>query len=187
MTKLRGRFALALIAMTATLLSTTAVPAHAAWYGCTRTGGWPQNHCWVGYQAFPYGQTSGLRSSMQGYADGPNIGITASQQAGFDDILVKLRVWDLKEDGYRARVWVDIFRGCHCTNEAYQVEVGPWEHQYAGRVFDATNNAGVDRQWWYTAEGSATNYTVRIQLGRYQSSTGNYERGEEQVYTLVVN
>lgn len=184
---LRGRFVLALIAMTAALLGTTAVPANAAWYGCAKTGGWPQNHCWVGYQQYPYGQTTGLRSSMQGNADGPNIGITASQQAGRDEIIVSLNVWDLSEDGYRARVWVDIFKGCHCLDANRKVRTGPEEHQYAGDVFDAYSNAPTSDSWWHIDDGWESLYTVRLLLGRYKGSTGAYQWGEEQVYTLVVN
>jgi hypothetical protein len=178
-----------LIVMTAALLGITAVPAQAATYQCWDTGGWPQVHCWVGYQQFPYGQTTGLRSSMQGYADGPNIGITASQQAGSDEIIVKLRVWDLKEDGYRARVWVDIFKGCWCVDAGYKVRTGPPQNQYAGDVFDAYNNSGTDDDWWYiNSQGASESYyTVRLLLGRYQGSTGAYQWGEEQRYYLVVD
>ena len=176
--------------VTATLLSITAVPARAAAYECWDTGGWPHQHCWVGYQQFPYGQTTGLRSSMQGFADGPNIGVTASQQAGTDEIYVKLRVWDLNEDGYRARVWVDIYKNCWCIYDGNKVRTGPPEHQFSGDVFDAHHNGGTDDYWWYTnaATGAtATHYTVRLKLGRYQGSTGRAEWGEEQRYYLTVD
>lgn len=116
---------------------------------------------------------------MQGYADGPNIGITASQQGSGDEIYVKLRVWDLKEDGYRARVWADVFKGCACVDDGYKV---------ASKTFDAHNNLGTTPDpLWYTTDAAQTYYTVRLRLGRFRGSDGHSEWGEEQRYYLVVN
>jgi hypothetical protein len=187
-----ARFLLVLVATTATLLVGTAVPAQAAIYWCEETGGRPNERCWVGYQQFPYGQTTGLRSSMQGYADGPNFGVLGSQLAGVDEILVKLRVWDLKEDGYRARVWVDIFKGCLCVTDSYKVRSGPYENQYAGAVVDGYRaDVPAEGGWDYAnAETGATEgyYTVRLRLGRYKGSSNGavYEWGEEQRYYLTL-
>ncbi|SNT38156.1 hypothetical protein SAMN05421812_105167 [Asanoa hainanensis] len=177
--KPRGRSVIVLVALATLLMGIMAVPAQAAEYRCGRTA-INTIACWVGYQTYPPG-TSGLRSSMQGWADGPNIGITARQQNGADEIVVQLKVWDLNEDGYRARVWVDIFQNCHCTNDAYRPQ--------PGRVMDAFNNSGTVPPQWHFINSSGlyvTRYTVRLYLGRYQNSTGNFNRNEEQTYYLEI-
>jgi hypothetical protein len=182
------RLAIAVALMTVAAVGGVASPAHAAFLYCDDVGVFPSERCTVPYQAYPYGQTTGLRSSMQGW---PDLGITGTQQAGTDEIRIHLKVWDLNSDGYRARVWIDIYRGCWCVDGAYHVS--PTHSptggtQGATRVFDSTTSSGTFTDWYYTNINGGTQdyYVVRLRLGRFQSSTGLYEYGEERRYHLRV-
>ncbi|WP_143049908.1 hypothetical protein [Asanoa ishikariensis] len=173
--------------MTAVVLGVAPIPAYAVSLPCYDTGTFPSERCTVGYQAYPYGQTTGLRSSMQGW---PDLGITGTQQAGTDEIRIHLKVWDLNTDGYRARVWIDVFRGCWCTDAVNHVPTTQGAEggsQGATRVFDSGSSSGNFREWYYTnPDGSVETYLVRLRLGRFQLSTGRYEWGEEQLYRMRV-
>jgi hypothetical protein len=180
-----GRIALAVAAMTAVVLGGTATPAQAREFRCEDRGFFPSVWCYVPYQTYPYGQTTGLRSSMAGY---PDYGITATQQSGSDEIRIQLKVWDLNTDGYRARVWIDIFQGCWCVDSSRHVAPTQDNTQGATRVFDAYISSGQVSSWPHVNSAGTTtaSYTVRLRLGRYQGSTGLYQWGEDQLYYLTV-
>jgi hypothetical protein len=175
--------------MTAAAVGGVATPAQAAFLYCDDSGSFPSVRCNVPYQAYPYGQTTGLRSSMMGY---PDLGITAMQEANADEIVIRLKVWDLNSDGYRARVWVDVYNGCWCVDPAYHVPTmrsGEGGNQGATAVFDSTTSAGTvpPALTYVNSNGTANDYyVVRLRLGRFQLSTGRYEYGEEQRYHLRV-
>jgi hypothetical protein len=173
---------------TTVVVGSAATPAQAAFHYCADSGTFPSVRCTVPYQAYPYGQTTGLRSSMMGY---PDLGITAMQEANADEIVIRLKVWDLNSDGYRARVWADVYNGCWCVDSAYHVGTlrnGEGGNQGASAVFDSTTSAGTVSGLTYVNPNGTANpyYVVRLRLGRFQLSTGRYEWGEEQRYHLYV-
>lgn len=135
--------------------------------------------CTISYQTYPYSSTgTGLRSSMLGSFNGAVIGSR-------DQITGEITVYDLHEDGYRARVWVDIFYDCFCVSPDKHV---PGPTSDATRVFDSTTSSGTRHQWgWANTHGhTGFFYTVRVIVGRYQGSTGRFNQAEEQRFYLTM-
>jgi hypothetical protein len=140
--------------------------------------------CHISYQTYPSG-TTGLRASMAGT-------FTASVLGNLDKLQGSGTVWDLKEDGYRARVWLDVFYDCWCVDNAYHVP-GPQlpdgtNHWGTTRIFDSHTSSGTPYSWdWTNWNGyTGTYYTVRVIVGRYQKSTQTFHMAEEQRFYLTM-
>ena len=140
--------------------------------------------CSIAYQTYPAG-TTGLRASMDG-------SFTGSLLGNLDKLQGSGTVWDLKEDGYRARVWLDIYYDCWCVDQNYHVP-GPQlpdgtNHWGTTRIFDSHTKNGTPYSWdwtnWYGYTG--TYYTVRVVVGRYQMSSQTYQVAEEQRFYLTM-
>lgn len=110
--------------------------------------------------------TSGvLRSHASGYYTVYNTSPTArSIAAGM------ISISDDSADGYRARVWYNVYSGCHCLNSG---------NRYIARAFDNTSGANttvnVDASSASVSNASSIYYTVEIKVGRYDGDTGRYD------------
>lgn len=173
------RRSVAVVAVTVAVLAGSAVPAQASIVQCIEQGPWPQSYCDVAYQTYPYSPTgTGLRSSMDGV-------IYAMEFSTADEIEAHIDVWDLKEDGYRARVWLDVFKGCWCDYESHRV-LGYGDPLNTTKVFDSHVPSGNSYTWTYVnTDNSWTAYTVRLRVGRFQGSTLNFQWAEEQRFYLT--
>ncbi|GAA4563647.1 hypothetical protein GCM10023176_08000 [Micromonospora coerulea] len=83
-----------------------------------------------------------------------------------------ITVEDLSADGYRARVWVNIYKGCYCVSSGNRVKAV---------VFDNLDGANTSRFYYgddrayeqYVNAGER--YTVEVKVGRYDGDTGGYD------------
>ncbi|MEU7820218.1 hypothetical protein [Catellatospora sp. NPDC049133] len=115
-----------------------------------------------------------------------NGGVARSRAEGYfyavdGDIKGEVSIWDTSADGYRARVWVNIFLECWCVHEEYMV---------SNRAFDNTNGAGtkIDRSWTFSAGLPAGYlYTVEVKVGRYDANTGAYGVNESQTQRFYID
>lgn len=167
------------------VLVATAAPAQATVVECAVVGSPPQAQCFTGYQTYPNPPNSpGLRTSMDGRVFG-------TEYSNSDEVATWITVWDLSTDGYRARVWFYLYEGCWCTSEEYKVQPVPGTPTHLGstRLFDSTSSSGSYYYWPYVGRKETTWYTARFVLGRYQGSTGAYDRyccDKEQIFYLKV-
>jgi len=178
------RRSIAVVVVTGALLTGIAVPAEATVVECPLQGPPPQSVCYTGYNTYPRPPgSSGLRSSMDGV-------VYSREYGGADELEFHLTVWDLSTDGYRARVWIYLYKGCWCTDTANFVPpTGGALHLGATYLRDSSVSTGNRYDWTYvnTTDPHWTAYTVRFVLGRFQNSTGNYDRysgDKEQIFYL---
>lgn len=176
------RLATLLVILSAALVGSS-TPAN-AWITFCNEESPGYTRCFISYQTYP-GGTTGLRASMDG-------SFSAAVLRPQDQISGSGTVWDLNEDGYRARVWLDIYYDCWCVDQAYHVP-GPQlpdGTNYWGttRIFDSFTRSGTPYSWSWTnhAGYSGNYYTVRVVVGRFQKSTGRFQQAEEQRFYFTM-
>ncbi|MEV4533095.1 hypothetical protein AB0J82_04605 [Asanoa sp. NPDC049518] len=118
------------------------------------------------YYAGDHSQGGTLRSSVNGsyytYATNGTQGVGP----------VQLTITDRSADGYRARVWFNIYT-CHCTSATYRARALHYDNTL-GAGKSVSINADGDGLSSGAPSGTTRFYTVEIKVGRYDGDTGNY-------------
>lgn len=150
------RTVLSAVAAGAVLIGTSS-PAAATIKYCDQSGG--EAECQIAYQEYKSG---GVRRSS---VDGSFVARPSVISSSYDEIDGKIRVRDLSEDGYRARVWVHAYSGCWCIDE---------DHRIYSQVYDA-HDATTGPQYLAWRMFKSDLYVVQVIVGRYKGATGACE------------
>lgn len=153
---------LAALGVASTLSIAAAAPAAAEIKFCT---GEEPVYCDIAYQVYRSGGVN--RSSVDGWFKGWTGSPTPEDE---DFIEGKIQVRDIADkDGYRARVWVNLYADCWCIDRDYRI---------LGKTFDAFTSAGTTYDYyWHDIAGPDRSryYALQVIVGRYKNSTGACE------------